>query len=61
MGVEYNQLREVCESRKASQREEICMGGDNNFTQGVFGHEEQVESKKEILELMHPWRVNFRA
>jgi hypothetical protein len=31
MGVEYNQLGEECELLKASQREEICMGWDNNF------------------------------
>ena len=31
MGVEYNQFGEKCESRKANQREEICMGWDNKF------------------------------
>jgi hypothetical protein len=46
MGVEYNQLGEECESRKVGQREEICMGWDNNFTQLSFVHEEQVERKK---------------
>jgi hypothetical protein len=27
----------------------------------VFVHEQQVERKKESLELEHPWRVNSRA
>jgi hypothetical protein len=49
MGDEYNQLGEVCESRKASQREEICMGWDSSFRQSVFVHEKQVERKKESL------------
>jgi hypothetical protein len=46
MGVEYNHLGEECKSRKASQREEICMGWDNNFTHRVFVYGKQVESKK---------------
>jgi hypothetical protein len=37
------------------------MGCGNNFTQGVFVHEEQVERKKESLELVKPWRDNYRA
>jgi hypothetical protein len=61
MGVEYNQLGEVCESRKQAKGEEICMGWDNNFTHSIFVHEEQVERKKESLELVHPWRENSRA
>jgi hypothetical protein len=61
MGAEYNQLGEVCESRKQAKGEEICMGSYNNFTHSVFVHEQQVESKKESLELEHPWRVNSRA
>jgi hypothetical protein len=48
MGVEYTHLGEECESRKTSQREEIRMGGDNNFTHGVFVHEDQVERKKRV-------------
>jgi hypothetical protein len=61
MGVEYNQLGEECDSRKASEREEIHMGWDNNFTHGVLVHEEQVESKKQSLKLVQPWRENSRA
>jgi hypothetical protein len=61
MGVEYNQLGEVCESRKKAKGEEICMGWDNSFRHSVFVHEEQVERKKESLELVHPWRENSRA
>jgi hypothetical protein len=36
------------------------MGWNNNFRESSFVHEEKVESKKEILEMVHPWRVNFR-
>jgi hypothetical protein len=39
MGVEYNQLGEVCESRKQAKGEEICMGWDNNFWKIKFGQE----------------------
>ena len=35
--IEYNHLGEECESIKASQREEICMGGDNKFVHGKHG------------------------
>jgi hypothetical protein len=31
MGVEYNNIGEECDSRKASQREEIHMGWKNTF------------------------------
>jgi hypothetical protein len=61
MGVEYNQLGEVCESRKTSQREEIHMGCHCSFRKSVFGHEQQVENRKESLDLEHPWRKNSRA
>jgi hypothetical protein len=61
VGVEYNQLGEECESRKESQRKEICMGWDNNFRQSSFFHEEKVESKKESMELVKPWSVNSRS
>jgi hypothetical protein len=37
------------------------MGCYNSFTDGVFVHEQQVEAKKENLELEHPWRENSRA
>jgi hypothetical protein len=36
------------------------MGWDNSFRYLVFVHEQQVESKKESLELEHPWRANSR-
>jgi hypothetical protein len=59
MGIEYNEPREKYESIKESQREEICMGkGDNSFIEGCFLHEEQAERKKEILELVQPWKTN---
>jgi hypothetical protein len=61
MGAKYNQLGEVCESSKQAKGEEICMGNYKNFRQTMFLHEQQGESKKESLELEHPWRVNSRA
>jgi hypothetical protein len=61
MGGEYNHLGEVCESNKESKGEEICMGCYNSFRQSVFGHERQVERKKESLELEHPWGKNSRV
>jgi hypothetical protein len=51
MGVEYNHLGEVCESSKQAKGEEICMGSYNSFTHSIFVHEQQVERKKESLEL----------
>jgi hypothetical protein len=60
MGFEYNHLEEECESRNDIQKEEICMGWDNNFLDSQGGHEKQIESKKESLELVHPGRVNSR-
>jgi hypothetical protein len=36
------------------------MGGHNSFRQSIFVHEQQVEGKKESLELEHSWRVNSR-
>jgi len=50
--IEYNHLGEECESIKASQREEIHMGGDNSFTHCVLVHEDKVERKKDSLELV---------
>jgi hypothetical protein len=62
MGVEYNHLAEVCDSRKASQKEELCMGWDINFTERPsFVHEQQVERKKKSLDMEQPWRVNSTA
>jgi hypothetical protein len=60
MGVEYNTLWKECESRNASQREEIRMGWGNIFRKSSFVHEEQVERKEESLELVLPWRVSSR-
>jgi hypothetical protein len=45
MRVEYNHLGEECELIKASQREEMCMGWGQQFYNGVFVHEEQIEIK----------------
>jgi hypothetical protein len=49
MGVEYNQLGEVCESNNQSKGEEICMGCYNNFRQSIFVHKQQVEREKREL------------
>jgi hypothetical protein len=51
---------EVCESRKENQREEIRMGSDNNFYTVNVLHE-QVERKKEILDMEHKWMDNSRS
>jgi hypothetical protein len=48
-------------SQASKPKEEICMGRDNNFYTLSFVHEEQVERKKESLELVQPWRENSRA
>jgi hypothetical protein len=37
------------------------MGHDNNFRESMFLHEQQVERKKESMELERPWRVNSRV
>jgi hypothetical protein len=36
------------------------MHWDTNFTQQFWVNEEKVERKKERLELVQPWRVNYR-
>jgi hypothetical protein len=61
MGVEYNQLGEVCESRKKSKERKFVWVGTTVLHNQVFVHEQQVERKKESLELVQPWRVNSRA
>jgi hypothetical protein len=61
MGVEYIHLGEECESRKASQREEIVWVGTTVLVSQVLCMRKQVERKKESLELVHPWRENSRA
>ena len=48
MGVKYNQLGEECESRKASQREEICKGRDNNFYTKFLCMRESREEEREL-------------
>jgi hypothetical protein len=50
MGVEYNQCGEECESRKASQREEIRMGWDNKAFRTIklcMGIKREQETKLE--------------
>jgi hypothetical protein len=37
------------------------MGCYNNFRHSFFRHEQQVERKKESLELEKPWRATFLA
>jgi hypothetical protein len=61
MGVEYNQLGEVCESIKQAKGEEICMGCYNSFRHLVLGHEQQAKSINERSELEKPWSGNFGA
>jgi hypothetical protein len=46
--VEYNQIGEECESRKESQRDEICMGWDNSLGKEVGVHEEKREQEREL-------------
>ena len=60
MGVEYNQLGEVCESSKQDKEEEIHMGSYKCFRQSMFLHEKQADRKKESWELEHPLRENSR-
>jgi hypothetical protein len=45
----------VSQASKPKERKFIWVA-TNNFTQSSFVHEEQVERKKESLELVHPWR-----
>ena len=61
MGYEYNHLREVCESRKQAKGRKFVWVGTTIFTHSFFVHEQQVERKKESLELVQPWRENSRA
>jgi hypothetical protein len=37
------------------------MGSNKNFTHSVFVHEQQIESKKESLDLEKSWGENYRA
>jgi hypothetical protein len=50
----------VNQASKPKERKFVWVG-DNIFTHGVFVHEQQIESKKESLELVQPWRENSRA
>jgi hypothetical protein len=34
---------------------------DNNFSYSSFVHEKKVRRKKDSLDMVQPWRVNFRA
>jgi hypothetical protein len=63
VGVEYNHLGKECESRKASQREEMCMGwGEQCFLVSQFlGLRARGEEEQQSLKLMQPWRVNYGA
>jgi hypothetical protein len=37
MGIEYNNIREECESRKEEKEEEICMEQQESFYRQIFG------------------------
>jgi hypothetical protein len=54
-------LRKCVGQASKAKETKFIWGSYNNFTHGVFGHEQQVESMKESLELEHPWREYSRS
>jgi hypothetical protein len=61
MGVEYNHLGEVCESRKQDKERKICMGSYSSFRQSSFYMNNKEREERKILELEQSWRVNYGA
>jgi hypothetical protein len=59
MGAEYNQLGEMCDSRKQAKGRKFVWAVTAVLGSQVFGHEQQVERKKGSLELEQPWRENL--
>jgi hypothetical protein len=59
--VEYNQLREVRESRNPTKGEDICMVFYNSFGQSSFYMNNKQRVEKKSLEIDQPWSSNSRA
>jgi hypothetical protein len=58
MGVEYNKLGEVCDSRKIAKGEKFVWETTTILQIQCLVHEQQLERKKESLEWEYPWRDN---